>query len=132
MMSSEAGASSRTVLLVEDTAQSAAAFELALLTIANLSVRVVSTAEDALAEIEKSSFAALITDINLPRMSGLELVARVRNQLLLSRLPVIVISGDPAPDVPANALTAGANAFFAKPCSPLAVRRKLEELLNEN
>ncbi len=47
-------------------------------------------------------------------------------------MPILVISGDPNPDTPQRALRAGANAFFAKPFSPAAVRRMLEELLNEN
>jgi PleD family two-component response regulator len=46
-----------------------------------------------------------------------------------ARLPILLISGDSDPRLPARALARGANAFFGKPYSPSAVRRKLEQLL---
>ena len=46
-----------------------------------------------------------------------------------ARLPILLISGDSDPRVPSLALSSGANAWFPKPYSPSAVRRKLEELL---
>jgi DNA-binding NarL/FixJ family response regulator len=47
-------------------------------------------------------------------------------------MPVLVISGDSDPRTPARVIAAGAQAFFAKPYSPAAIRRKLEELLAES
>jgi CheY-like chemotaxis protein len=40
-----------------------------------------------------------------------------------------LISGDSDPGLPARALAEGADAFFSKPYSPSAVRRKLEQLI---
>jgi DNA-binding response OmpR family regulator len=42
----------------------------------------------------------------------------------------MVVSADTDPRTPAHALGLGANAYFAKPFSPGAVRRKLEELIH--
>lgn len=123
--------SSLTVFLVEDAAQSAAAFEVALTTIADVKVRVFPNAEDAIAAMQDEPFAALVTDVNLPGMDGLSLVSYVRSRQYRSRIPIVVISGDPHPTVPGRAYHAGADAFFTKPCSPLAVSKKLEELLYE-
>jgi PleD family two-component response regulator len=78
--------------------------------------------------LEKVS--ALITDLHLPRMDGFELIARVRSEPRHSRLPILVISGDSDSKTPERALRLGANAFFAKPYSPAAVRLKLEQLMN--
>lgn len=122
--------SSLTVFLVEDAAQSAAAFEVALTT-TDMKVRVFPNAEDAIAAMDHEPFAALITDVNLPGMDGLALVAHVRSRPHRTRIPIVVISGDPHPTVPGRAYHAGADAFFTKPCSPLAVSKKLEELLHE-
>jgi CheY-like chemotaxis protein len=53
----------------------------------------------------------------------------VRAEPRFARLPIVLISGDSDPLLPARALAQGADAFFPKPYSPAAVRRKLEQLL---
>ena len=90
-----------------------------------------STAEQALAILRDGPVAALITDINLPAMDGLELVRRVRAEPRMAALPIVVTSADTDPATHERALQLGANAFFPKPYSPLAVRQKIEELIRE-
>jgi CheY-like chemotaxis protein len=63
-------------------------------------------------------------------MTGLELVARIRENPRFRTLPILVVSADPDPATPARALSLGANAYFAKPYSPSAMRKKLEELIH--
>ena len=46
-----------------------------------------------------------------------------------ARLPMLLISGDSDPMLRERALAQGADAFFPKPYSPSAVRKKLEQLL---
>jgi two-component system chemotaxis response regulator CheY len=127
-----AGAPARIVLIVEDASTCAETLEAAFSRIPRIALVFTNSAEDALELLDHSSFAALITDINLPGMDGLELVSRLRSSNHSHSMPILVISGDPNPDTPQRALHAGANAFFAKPFSPAAVRRMLEELLDEN
>jgi DNA-binding NarL/FixJ family response regulator len=45
-------------------------------------------------------------------------------------LPILVTSGDPDPASPERALSLGANAYFPKPYSPSAIRRKVKELIH--
>jgi CheY-like chemotaxis protein len=78
--------------------------------------------------------AALVTDLNIHRApgnspDGFDLIRQLRAEPRFARLPILLISGDSDPRLPARALEQGANAFFAKPYSPSAVRRKLEQLL---
>jgi two-component system, chemotaxis family, chemotaxis protein CheY len=122
---------SRTLLIVDDSGACAETLELALEGLAGLSIVVVNSAEDALVALVHESVAGLVTDLHLPRMSGLELVGVVRGLPGKALLPILVVSGDSDPRTPSRALEAGANAFFAKPYSPAAVRRQLEGLLNE-
>jgi CheY-like chemotaxis protein len=49
-----------------------------------------------------------------------------------AHLPIIVISGDSDPRTPERVRRLGADAYFAKPYSPAAVRETLERLLHEN
>jgi CheY-like chemotaxis protein len=123
----------RIVLIVEDNALCVEPLEVALLRRADLEVRVVSTAQEALQflALSETPVAALVTDLHL-RLSpidGFELIERVRAQPCLAQLPIIVISGDSEPETPGRVRALGA-AFFSKPYSPGAVRQALEQLLD--
>ncbi len=106
--------------------------QIALASLQNLEIRIVMNGKEALAVIELNyaHMAALITDLNLPHLDGYELIAAVRADPRATHLPVIVVSGDNDPNVRTRVRSLGANAFFAKPYSPLAVRETLESLLN--
>jgi two-component system chemotaxis response regulator CheY len=119
----------RTVLVVEDTEICRDTLEVALLKLPNLSVYSVTTAEEALQWLASKEVCALVTDLRLPRMDGYQLIEAIRSQPQRSSLPILVISGDSDPRVPARVAGLGADAYFAKPYSPAAVRHKLAELL---
>ena len=73
--------------------------------------------------------AAIITDLHLPQTDGLDLIRQLRAEPRFARLPILLISGDSDPRLRERALAGGADAFFPKPYSPSAVRKKLEELI---
>ena len=85
---------------------------------------------DALEKLESFSPAVILTDLNMPRMDGFELIRRVRQDRRLSRTPIIVVSADTDPATPGRIADLGVDAFFPKPFSPAQVRRRLEQLLN--
>jgi len=120
----------RTVLVVDDAEDCASTLDLALQLLPGVTVLTAGSAEAALALLERDAVVAVITDIHLPEMSGLELIAHIRAQPRLRALPILVVSADSDPRTPAHAIGLGANAYFAKPFSPGAVRRKLEELMH--
>jgi len=120
----------RTVLVVEDEEFCAATLEIALDGLPGVAVKCLRTAEDALECLTRESVSALVTDVHLPLMDGLELIARVRREPALARLPVVVISGDADPRTPERALSMGADAYFSKPYSPAEVRSKVEQLIH--
>jgi CheY-like chemotaxis protein len=119
-----------TILVVDDAEDCIATLNLALEPLPGVVIRPAVSAEAALTDLEGGTFAAVITDIHLPEMSGLELVARIRENPRFRSLPILVVSADPDPSTPARALGLGANAYFAKPFSPSAMRKKLEELIH--
>jgi DNA-binding response OmpR family regulator len=121
---------SRTVLIVEDTDLCRDALEVALMRVPGIDVRTFERAEDALGWLADHEACALVLDLHLPEMDGFEMIQAVRAHPRRGSLPIVVISGDSHPDTPARVTGLGANAFFAKPYSPAAVRNKLEELIN--
>jgi CheY-like chemotaxis protein len=125
------GTGSRSVLIVDDSESAMAALEVALLAIPGLAVLTASSGAEALRILNHSTgVAAVITDLNMPRMDGYELIRRLRGDPRLSATPVMVISADTDPSTPSRVAQLGVSAYFAKPFSPAEVRRKLEQILD--
>jgi CheY-like chemotaxis protein len=123
----------RLALVVEDSHQFAATLEIALESIPNLSLVYVGDGEEAIRYLESRNgtrVCALLTDLNMPKMDGFELIAWLRASKRHANLPVIVLSGDADPSTPERARQLGADAFYAKPYSPVEVKNTLERLLN--
>lgn len=122
----------RTVLIVEDTESTAVTLEIALDSLSGVNLRMVAGGDEAWQFVQRENVSAIITDLNMPRMDGFELIERVRRAERGARVPIIVVSGDTSPDTPERVRRLGADAYFAKPYSPAAVRETLERLLHES
>ena len=70
---------------------------------------------DALRNLPRESYQLIITDVNMPDVSGIELTKFVRANAKYRDTPVIVISTDGSKTDQQRALDAGATAFLAKP-----------------
>jgi two-component system response regulator FixJ len=84
-----------------------------LLSCEGLASRSFATADQFLATQVVTDRDFLITDMNLPGMSGLELLAAVRKRGLA--LPVVLMTGQASPRLRQRALAGGATAFLEKP-----------------
>ena len=121
----------RTILIVEDSDTSADTLEIALLSLPGVSVEHVRSGRNAWLLLQKERVSAIITDLHMPHMDGFELIERVRASTPVTYVPIIVVSGDSDPETPERVRRLGADAYFAKPYSPAAVRETLERLLHE-
>jgi CheY-like chemotaxis protein len=121
----------RIVLIVDDSPQMAINLEIALTTGPGFEVHIVASAEEALALLSQAgcTVAAIVTDLEMPRMNGYELIEILRRNPKWASTPIIVSSGTVDPEAPARARQLGADAYFAKPYSPLKLRRTLANLL---
>ncbi len=121
----------RMVLIVEDSETCAVTLQIALESLPDVEVHVASSGRAALGLLNRWSHpvGVVITDLQLPGMSGLDLLADLRSRERFSSTPVLIISGDSNPRLPQIAQAAGAAAFFIKPYSPSAVRKTVERLL---
>src|ERR1700742_201935 len=78
----------------------------------------VSHAASGLEAIERLSlkrFDAMILDLNMPDIGGLEVLEFVRGQDTLRALPILVLTTRGDEDSRRNALQAGASSFMTKP-----------------
>ncbi|MBD3257588.1 response regulator [candidate division GN15 bacterium] len=73
----------------------------------------VSSVTEALAVIDNGSVTVVLSDIDMPDMTGFELVQELRARKL--RLPCVLMSGAGGPSLAKTAEIAGAAAFVGKP-----------------
>ncbi len=71
-------------------------------------------------------------DVNMPGVSGLEVVKYIRRDPRISTLPVIIISSDSQTQEMAKALLAGANVFLPKPVDFDRLEAAVKEVLGES
>jgi two-component system response regulator FixJ len=76
-------------------------------------VRSYPTAGDFLAHLDTAQRGCVITDVQMPGMTGLELLRRLNDRL--ADLPVIVLTGRADVPLAVEALKAGASDFIEKP-----------------
>jgi PAS domain S-box-containing protein len=79
----------------------------------NITVDVSTTADGALDQITATDYDAIVTDIKMPGMDGLQLMERVLS--MRPTTPTLVITGHAGQDLGVQAMAAGAYAFIEKP-----------------
>lgn len=84
---------------------------------------------DRLGSAKDGRVSAVLTDINMPRMNGEELVRQIRERRFLSEVPVIVISTDATHTRKDQMLAMGAQGYVTKPFTPERLRQELERVL---
>ena len=118
----------QTILIVEDDRALAGTLEIGLLALDDVDTVTVFDGREAMEYMEENSPAPAIvlTDLDLPRVDGYQLIAWMRKQPELAGVPVVAMS---ARHDSSGALKAGANDFLAKPFALAAVRAMVQELL---
>ena len=83
---------------------------------------------DALAHLQRTPIAMLITDLNMPRMDGIDLIKQVRANPAYRFIPIIMLTTESSGEKKVAGRTAGATVWIVKPFTPdqlLAVVRKV-------
>ncbi len=105
---------SATVLVVDDEKNIRRAMRM-VLEGAGLRVQDAADGESALDFLAAGGVDLVILDVKLPKMSGLEVLERIRTRAETRRLPVLMISGHASVADAMQAVQRGATDFFEKP-----------------
>jgi CheY-like chemotaxis protein len=70
----------------------------------------------------------LVTDLRMPRMSGLDMLREMRADGRLKRIPVVVLSTSDDPNDRDAAYALGAAGYFVKPAAPSRFRQIMDAL----
>ena len=71
----------------------------------------------------------VITDWNMPEMSGVEFVRAVRSNDATKPMPVLMVTTNAAEGDIVEALKAGVNNYVVKPFTPATIKEKIEAVL---
>lgn len=71
-------------------------------------------------------FELVISDWNMPKMQGIELLKKVRSNPLTKSVPFIFITAEAEKDQVVAAIQLGASNYVTKPFTPATLREKLE------
>jgi two-component system chemotaxis response regulator CheY len=82
----------------------------------------------ALPVLKKTEFDFLITDWNMPGMTGIDLLRAVRADEQLAKLPVLMVTAERKRENIVEAAEAGVNGYIVKPFTAATLREKMEAI----
>lgn len=120
----------KAILVVEDEPDGAEIVRL-ILAPARLKTIHFGNAEDALDWLSSNPDAvqAVIIDLALPGMDGMELATRLKGDARFASLPLVAVTAFHTPELRAKMLRQGFDAYFAKPLDTSIFLGSLEKVL---
>jgi two-component system chemotaxis response regulator CheY len=82
----------------------------------------------ALPILQSGSFDFLVTDWNMPGMTGIDLLKAVRADAKLSKLPVLMVTAEQKRDQIIEAAQAGVNGYIVKPFTAITLKEKIDKI----
>ncbi|MBT9614161.1 MAG: chemotaxis response regulator CheY [Burkholderiales bacterium] len=91
----------------------------------------VDEAEDGVAALSKlrgSQFDFVVSDWNMPNMTGIDLLKEIRADANLKHLPVLMVTAEAKKENIVSAAQAGANGYIVKPFTAATLEEKLNKI----
>jgi two-component system chemotaxis response regulator CheY len=83
---------------------------------------------EALRKLESGSFQFVVSDWNMPKMTGLELLKLVRSSESLKHLPFLMVTAEARKENIVEAAHAGADGYIVKPFTGATLKEKIEAI----
>ena len=91
----------------------------------------VDEAEDgviAWQKIQSTSYNFIITDWNMPNMSGIELVKAVKENSIHKSIPILMVTAEAKKENIIEAATSGASGYIVKPFTAVTLEEKMNKI----
>jgi len=118
-----------TILIVDDEDRLRLSLAL-ILQKENYRVETAATAEDALDCLQLREYDLMFLDLNLPGMSGIDLLIEVHRQV--PHMPVLILTAHAALESAIQAVRLGARDYLIKPVEPVLILTRVAEILAES
>jgi type II secretory ATPase GspE/PulE/Tfp pilus assembly ATPase PilB-like protein len=119
-----------TILLVEDEAPLRQVLR-DLLEREGFAVSEAADGIEALDQVDHAAPAAIVLDLNLPRLDGYAVLSRLRSRPTTASIPVVVLTAKSDEDNEVRVFELGANDFLTKPFRPRALIARLRALVGK-
>jgi two-component system sensor histidine kinase/response regulator len=106
------------VLLVEDNAINQMVAKELLSDVAGMSVTLAEDGEHALQSVKAEAYDAILMDIQMPVMDGLQVTALIRQDPAYDAVPIIAMTAHAMPSDQQKCLDVGMNDYVTKPFEP--------------
>ncbi|KZC17905.1 histidine kinase [Rhodanobacter sp. FW510-R12] len=84
--------------------------------------------EGAIAMLRSQPFDLVVTDWNMPNMTGIDLLRAIRAEASLKGLPVLMVTAENNRDQIIAAAQAGVNGYIVKPFTAITLQEKLTKI----
>jgi two-component system, chemotaxis family, chemotaxis protein CheY len=84
--------------------------------------------ESALVMLRSLPFDLVVTDWNMPNMTGIDLLRAIRAEEALKGLPVLMVTAENNRDQIIAAAQAGVNGYIVKPFTAITLKEKLTKI----
>ena len=128
--SAQRGRPTPSVILVVDPDPDTRELYVAGLALSGWTADGIADGREALAKAISYRPAAIVTEIRVPRLDGLELCRLLRSDPDTQHIPILVVTGDAEQKRIAAAERAGADRVLVKPCPPDELARAIEATLS--
>jgi two-component system, chemotaxis family, chemotaxis protein CheY len=82
----------------------------------------------ALPMLQNGNFDFLITDWNMPQMTGIDLLRACRADPKLAKLPILLVTAEAKKQQIVEAAQAGVNGYIVKPFTAATLKEKIEKI----
>lgn len=117
----------RTVLIVDDEPEILDILEMTI-ELGRFKVLTAGSAEEGLEIFRKNTVHAVVTDILMPGMTGLEFMVKIKEES--ENTPVILITGHSGKYTPEQAIAEGADGYFTKPFKNMELLSTLRKVIS--
>jgi len=83
---------------------------------------------DALKKLRSEEFEFVVSDWNMPNMTGIELLREIRKDEALKHLPVLMVTAEAKKENIIEAAQAGASGYVVKPFTAITLDEKLKKI----
>lgn len=83
---------------------------------------------DALNKLRSDQFDFVVSDWNMPNMTGIELLRAIRGDAALKHLPVLMVTAEAKKENIIEAAQAGASGYVVKPFTAATLDEKLKKI----
>ncbi|MHB0984572.1 MAG: chemotaxis response regulator CheY [Sulfuricella sp.] len=85
----------------------------------------------ALSKLRNGKFDFVVSDWNMPNMTGLELLRNIRADAMLKHLPVLMVTAEAKKENIIEAAKAGASGYVVKPFTAAVLEEKLNKIFEK-